>query len=480
MPISSRVVLLIILLLATALRLTAFFDNHFHADEALFASWARLITIWRDPLLLAQPVDKPPLLFYLQALAYPMSGPVEWAARLPNTIASLLLVPLTAVFSWRLFHNILSALAAALLVALSPMAIQFSATAFTDPLLCALLIAAMLFVAGSPRPFLSGFCFGLAVLTKHQAWLFLPLLIGLAWLNDWRARQWKRLAAGLLPPLLLLFIWQIARSGTLDLWGSQLNNFGGLRAAWSWEVAPRLYAWADLWPLTLGSKSMLLLFLLSIPLIWFSHPKKSDAPALADRLITLFLLGYVALHWLLAVPVWDRYLLSLVPLAAIILGRGLALAVGWLRVRYPVPLFPAALLFLAMLVVMQMDAAVAARDGQFATGGQRNGDSGAWQVAGYMDDAPYGTVLYDHWYSWHWQYAFIDKGVYTSWFPHPAGLAADLQVFGNSEGDRFLVVPADDRALPVRRAVEEAGYALSQVLRTNSEPGMILYRVLPS
>ena len=52
MPKSSRVLLLLIILwLAALLRFPALFNNHFHADEALFASWARLIAIGRDPLL---------------------------------------------------------------------------------------------------------------------------------------------------------------------------------------------------------------------------------------------------------------------------------------------------------------------------------------------------------------------------------------------------------------------------------------------
>ena len=480
MPTSSRVVLLIILLLATALRIAAFFDNHFHADEALFASWARLIAIWRDPLLLAQPVDKPPLLFYLQALAFPLFGPLEWSARVPDMVASLLLVPLTAVFSWRLFGSSASALSAALLVAMSPMAIQFSGTAFTDPLLCALLVAALLFVVASPRPFWSGFCFGLAVLTKHQAWLFLPLLTGLVWLNGWQALQWRRMAAGFLPPFLLFLAWQLVRGGGLDLWSSQLNNFGGLRLAWSWELAPRLDAWADLLSLTLGSWLMLALFLLSIPVVWFSSPKRGDTPALADRLIILFIAGYLALHWLLAVPVWDRYLLPLVPLSAVIVGRGIGLALHWLPDHHPGRRYPGMLLILAFIAAVQMSTAVAARNGHFPVGGQRNGDSGAWEVAEYLAGTPYGTVLYDHWYSWHWQYFFIDRGVYTSWFPYPAGLVDDLDVFGKAAGDRYLVLPADDQALPVRRAVEEAGFEMRQVLHTDSQPGMILYRITPS
>ena len=83
--------------------------------------------------------------------------------------------------------------------------------------------------------------------------------------------------------------------------------------------------------------------------------------------------------------------------------------------------------------------------GSFAVGGRRDADQGAWQVADYLDSAPYGTVLYDHWFSWHWRYAFIDKGVYTSWFATSRRvLAEDLQSSGTTPGDRYLVVPNDD------------------------------------
>jgi 4-amino-4-deoxy-L-arabinose transferase-like glycosyltransferase len=480
---TSRVFLLFIILLATGLRLPGFFGNHFHADEALFASWARLIAIWRDPLLLAQAVDKPPLLFYLQALAFPMFGPVEWAARMPNMTASILLIPLTAVFSWRLFHNNLAALVTALLLATSPMAVQFSPTAFIDPLLAAFLIAALLFTAGRSRPLWSGLFFGLAVLTKYQAWLFLPLMGSLAWLASWKWDQWKNFIIGFLPLFLMLLAWQMIRSGSLNLWSAQISNYGGLRTAWSWELLPRLVGWADLWPISLGSWLMVLFFLAGCLIVWFSRPTKSDSPALADRLLTLFILGYLALHWLLAVPLWDRYLLPVMPLAAIITGRGIGIIserISWRGNR--IRMLPHILLLSALLLIatFQISPALAARDGFYPVGGQRNADRGAWQVAQYLDKAPYGTVLYDHWFSWHWRYAFIDKGVYTSWFEHPAGLVEDLQVFGSTPGDRYLVLPDDQSAIPVLRSVQEANFIPLEVLHTDVRPGMILYLLEPS
>ncbi|MFQ5421605.1 MAG: glycosyltransferase family 39 protein, partial [Anaerolineae bacterium] len=124
-----RLVVLVITALALFWRLPGLFANGFQADEALFASFARTIAVWRDPLLVLQPVDKPPLLFYAQAAFYPMFGPVQWAARLPDFIASILLIPLTARLVWRWYGDGLAAVMTAVLLAFSPLAIQFSPTA---------------------------------------------------------------------------------------------------------------------------------------------------------------------------------------------------------------------------------------------------------------------------------------------------------------------------------------------------------------
>ena len=97
--------------------------------------------------------------------------------------------------------------------------------------------------------------------------------------------------------------------------------------------------------------------------------------------------------------------------------------------------------------------------------------------AEYLADEPYGTVLYDHWYSWQWRYHLFDKGVYVSWFPYPTALAEDLTAFGDNEGTRYIVLPDTAAALPVQRALRNADFTLIEQLRTDYQPGMILYRV---
>ncbi|MCB0008936.1 MAG: hypothetical protein KDE04_20860, partial [Anaerolineales bacterium] len=81
-PFGFRLALIGLILLGVWLRLPGIWANTFHADEALFATWARHIAVWKDPLLVSQLVDKPPLLFYLQALFYPLlATPAGWPAR---------------------------------------------------------------------------------------------------------------------------------------------------------------------------------------------------------------------------------------------------------------------------------------------------------------------------------------------------------------------------------------------------------------
>jgi hypothetical protein len=507
-------------LLGAALRLHGLFANTFHADEALFASWARLIAVWRDPLLLTQPVDKPPLLFYSQALFYPLFGPVEWAARLPSLLASLLLIPLTAQLARRLGGDRTAALVAAAVVAVAPLAVQFSATAFSDPLLTFWLTVALVLVVPSPlgrglgrgssRPGWAGLCLGLALATKYQAALFLPLLVGLAWLSGWRAREWARGLAGLTVVLAVVALWAAARADGAGLVARQWANVGGLRLAWSWELGPRLAEQGRLWRLGLGGP---LLALGGAALAGVAVSRRARAwLGAADALLALFVLAYALLHWLWAVPAWDRYLLPVLPIVVALLGRGVSAvwrAAGGnaedaeetrrarrepmdfsalLRVfslRAPRSERPgkgptAGRVILAALVivvvVLHMPVAANARAGRYPIGGQPAADGGAARVAVALADAPYGTVLYDHWYSWHWRYQLFDGRVYVSWFPHADALLADLAAFGGSGPARYVALPRDGSAAPVARRLGEAGYRLVAVPGP-AEAAMGLWRI---
>jgi 4-amino-4-deoxy-L-arabinose transferase-like glycosyltransferase len=463
--------LVILMLVAFWLRLPGLFGNTFHADEALFASWARQIAVWRDPLLAGQPVDKPPLLFYAMALFYPLQGAVMWAARLPNWLASLMLVPLTAVCFWRLYGWRAGGMAAAVVVAGAPLAVQFSATAFTDPLLLFWLMGGLTLAVGQPgqrRPGWAGVCLGLALATKYQAVLFLPLLLGVGWLMGYGRRQWGRLVAGVLVVGTAVLLWEVARTGGFTLWNAQAQNYGGVRLIWAWELGPRLMAWGELGQTAVSGALFILLGLAWLVVLWHGW-RTNDAHGRLDLLLTLFVAGYGLLHWLTAVPVWDRYLLLLLPLAALLLGRGLMLLTAS---RLPMP---DDRLLLLLLVGVLLLPAWGARNGRYPLGSSPTADGGAAEIAAHLADAPYGTVLYDHWYSWQWRYHLFDKRVYVSWFPDGAALADELAVFGRDGQPRYLVLPQTAVAQPIVRAVTEAGFTLQPVANADT---ITLYQLL--
>ena len=165
-------------LVAIILRIIPWLTNFpLHRDEALYGYWARLIASGRDPLLVTPWVDKPPLVLYLLAASIKAFGASELALRLPGLIASLLLVLVTFGFARRAY-GVRVALIAGGLLTLSPFAILFAPTAFTDPWLALWLVAAA-WAALARRPFLAGLLLGLAVASKQQGMLGVPLVFAL-------------------------------------------------------------------------------------------------------------------------------------------------------------------------------------------------------------------------------------------------------------------------------------------------------------
>jgi 4-amino-4-deoxy-L-arabinose transferase-like glycosyltransferase len=490
-----------LLALAFALRLPGLFANSFHADEALYASWARLIHAGHDPLLQMVLVDKPPLLFYLQAAFFPLFGPLEWAARLPNFIASLALVPLTGRLAYQLYGKEAAAWGAAVVAACSPFLVQFSPTAFTDPLMVTLAVAALVLLLNG-RPAWSGLFWGLSLAAKHQALFFLPLLLYL-WrptTNDERPTfssfvvgRWSFLS-GAAVPLALLLIWEWMQGGA-NTFTAALLNFGGLRLAWSWELWPRLTAWAKMLPLLISAPwavAALVFLLVSrqssvlLPSSFFLRPssfvpRPSSFVPLPSSLV-LFSLAYLLFHWLTAVPVWDRFLLPLAPLTAVLVGS------LWTRIsringsnKSVNPANPCSnSRFAILLFLVLLPGAIMAADGRYPLGGTRDADQGAAQISQFLANEPYGTVLYDHWYGWQWRYHLFDSRVYVSWFAHPQGLADDLTAFFDDDHARYLVVTAGNGRLPVERAIYDNGFMLELVctaVNPDGQPTMLLYRV---
>lgn len=481
------------LLVAAGLRLSTLFASGLHSDEALFATWARLIGTWQSPMLRQEVVDKPPLLFYLQALFYPLLGTADfWVSRIPNLVASILVVPLIIRLTWLLYGDWMAAAIAGILIVFSPLLRTFSATAFTDPLVTTLLIASLVMAVSGEldcKPwaskgrergsavrdaFMAGLFMGLAIVTKYQAALFIPLQASLAWLRGaWQGR-WRPWLLGLIAPLLALIVWGQLRGETLALVQQQMANYGGLRASWSWELWSRLEQWGSLWSETLNAPVLVFGFILVSPIFLALLIQHQDRNTAFDQLLILFLLAYVLLHWFIAVPIWPRYLLPVTPLAYVLLGRFVGRVVRFLQPTIPLKkdLLQGGVVFVITAFVALSALTGAERDARL--GALETEPASAAQIAEALSGAPYGTVLYDHWYSWQLRYFLMDSRIFVSWFSHPDALVDDLDAFLHGEENRYVLVPRRPDATVLLRTLHAAGYRL---IVARALPDVILYRI---
>jgi 4-amino-4-deoxy-L-arabinose transferase-like glycosyltransferase len=466
--------------LAFALRVPLLNGPRFHPDEALFASFARAIAVWRDPLLAAAPVDKPPLLFYLQAICYPFLGPKEMAARLPNLFASLVTVALTYKVTARLAFSAedsshhggwRAGVLAALLAALSPLAVAFGATAFTDPLMVTWAMASLL-AASSARPGWAGFWLGLGLATKYQAALFLPLVGGLVCLQTRSsgARRvstaWARFGGGAAGPAGAVVIWELVRTGRFSLVGSQVASYGAARLLLPEEWGPRLIEWVGLARYLIPPPWLAVL--LALALAWTLG--RRPPPLL---LTAGWVVGYFLVHWLMNIHPWDRYLLPVVPVVGLMVGQAVAGLADRLLPALARGLLP------VVVGVLLLPAAIGAAGGALPIGGDHGTFDGIEQIGAFFADYPYGTVLYDHWLSWELRYYLFDSRVYVSWFPDARTLIRDLQAFG-ADPPRFLVIPAWESPGPLLQPARSAGFDLEPVMharRADGSTSFILYQI---
>jgi 4-amino-4-deoxy-L-arabinose transferase-like glycosyltransferase len=476
-------VLLLILLLGLALRLPPLVRDPLHQDEALYGYWGRLISSGRDPWLSGVPVDKPPLVPYLIAGSQVVFGTSELSLRLPALAASLLAIPLVAALARALYRDRHVARVAAAVVALTPFPVLFGAAGFTDAVLVAAWLAAAVAVLRG-RWGWAGLMLGLAFAGKQQALILAPLVLALGtlrgrlWPAGWRATG--RFLVGFAAVLAAVFGWNAVRvagqDGGVGFWGQSVLSYGGLRLIWGTELVPRLRGWLGLggyllgWPVLSGLMGLAGVVLLGRALA-ARHPTRA---ALADVVLMTFTLFYLLLHWLVAFPVWDRYLLPLVPVLALLVGRGVALLSAAARVRQGGKVSVPALNLVVVGVLLASGAWAAS--GRVPVGGDHGAYDGLREVVAFLKRLPVGTVLYDRWLSWHYDYYLFDAYLYRAGFPSPDWLAADAAAFYDGR-PRYLVLPGWESAGRLQRSLAGAGLAMAPVLRTYGRNGALSFTV---
>ena len=473
----SRWALVPLLMLAWALRLPPILDNRFHPDEALYGYWSFLIGCGWDPWLVTVPVYKPPLLPYLIAVSQALFGNHEFAVRLPGLAAGLLTIPLVAALAHSLYRDRWVAATAALGVALSPFAILFSATAFTDPPMVALGLGACV-AAARHRPAWAGLLAGLACATKQTGLVWvLPVIV----IQISNPKSLLFVICHFSFVIGLVFAWDAVRvaQGAESFWRVGVAGYGGLRLIWSQELWARLRGWIGLMRYLFISPAVNGALLVGLPvLVWsgiqisnlksqISNPSRHTRESLADLYLISFFLIYFLLHWLWAFPVWDRYLLPLVPVLAVLLARVLALFASY--ARHPIRALPLFIVHCSLFICLILPAWNGSHS-RYPVGGDHGAYDGIDKVAAFLRGLPEGSVVYQHWLGWQYAYYLFDGPAYLAYWPTPAWLAQDVRGFG-AKDPHYITFPSWESSARVERALAGVGYGLEPVLTTTRRDG---------
>ena len=506
MPNKPLLSIIAVLLVGAVLRFHALGqDVRFHPDEALFVTFARQAAVQGDWLLHGS-LDKPPLTIYINALALTAFGitPLpdgvltldirrgEFAARIPGLFASLMLIALVYALAKRLYlRDARTPITAALLVALSPLAAAFSATAFTDGLMLLCLMLA-LWMSSRRRWLWAGVWLAAGLWCKQQAVLYVPLVLAVGWAFERRAGQSLtlsrviRFVVPILLGFLLLLVWDNSREQSTSMWALATTNNDPGRLVRLDELLPRLAAWWQYAAYLFGSPLLTaaLLFIGGIGLISIARYtyKESSVVGTAYMLsvtrklpvqgiLIAYILFYALLHWLVAINIYDRYLLLILPLLVLLVARSITALLDRYLIgsRYQV-------ILLIGIGSLMLPAVWAATDGRLPIGGDRGRHNGIEQVADYLNNQRLGAIVYDRWLGWELGYymgTWSDKR--RVYYPTPAAFAAGA-LRQPDRAPRYFVVPDWADATAWLDALRQTGFS---VTRTYDQAPFAVYELLP-
>lgn len=460
-------------------------------------------------------------------------------------LAALLASGISLALLWLIAHRLHGprvAIGALALFALSPLAVRLSPTLFTDPWLTLWLLLG-LWAALGRRPWLAGIACGFAYATKQQALLFLPLLLAVLLLSQrWpvapfspqivapRRLAWRWLNGFAIVAVAVLWWDSLRWQWMPSYWDRSAQTYGGLALALDAGLPQRLAQWGELlgygfiWPLWLAVAALVLWALSNLaarrlalrhgeqlasrhaerawhatraaamdqrslptrgpsgcPIVG-TAPVRSDSRWL-DALLLAYVAGYLLLHIATNLAPWDRYLLPLLPLLALLLAHAAFWAwdatvaavqpagrAGWVRRAAS-----AGLVFgLLYAVFMASFARLPLGDGGAYDGVQ--------QVAAHMRSAePSDVILYHHWLGWHYNFYLYDAAAELRWWQDPADLA--YKAAANSGQRQIIAFPAGRGQEAVQAALAAVGMSLSPVLAAmdpRGAPSVTLYSIEPA
>jgi hypothetical protein len=338
-----------------------------------------------------------------------------------------------------------------------------------------------LLAATASRLGLAGVLAGLAAATKQQALLYLPLVVALAALvprpksHGPRRSAWLRFALGFAMIAVAVICWDLARVQRPGFFAQSLISYGGLAAARPEVLAERAVAWLQLVGSFWTSPNLNGLLLAGL-LAWWAGAllRWQSRWTWSDAVLAAFVIGFLLFHWLVGFQVWDRYLLGLVPLAALLAARALTSLSGAVRRPSWRSAWNAGLFLIALALLVSP--ALQATKGLLPLGGDHGAYDGIDDLADCMrEQAAPGSVLYHAWLGYHHRFYLYGAPLRLHWYPDLDDLARDATIYRREP--RYIAFPSWRDAAPAQAALARASIALSPVMETNRRDGSVSFRL---
>lgn len=447
--------------LSFALALSALNRFPLREDEAIYSFWA--LHGWRvDPFFLKVWPDKPPFFLGALALAFQVWGASQASGRFLNILLTLLTALVVGATARRLWGTQRS-LVTTTLYLFNPFVLSFASTVYTDPMFV-LAGQLALWAALTGGAFGAGFWLAVAIMTKQQGVLYIPLILAVLWTAPVLAiaghqqrpwQRWGRFVVGALLVLAPVFYWDYSRWAVAPSpWDLGVRNYGALQLLPPGQWLARSGEWAGLlWYFT---ASWLAWFVLAFLLLWRCRGLLTTVvtPRAPISWLLLWCGGFLVFHSVTTIQPWDRYLLPLAP-PFCLLAAGLLPKVDWGEFQRP------AIRWVALgglsLLLLLLPALAAAR-GKLPIGGDHGDYTGLTEAIVWLQrEAPSGSILYQQRLGWQYQFYLYDElasgAIDLRWFPTSTYLAANAAQ--SPAVARFLVLPdwTPQPNLPLQLAV---------------------------
>jgi hypothetical protein len=311
---------------------------------------------------------------------------------------------------------------------------------------------------------------------------FTVLPFGSSWVSRRLAKAILLLALGFLAVCLAVVCWDLViRVNCVNFLTASAARYGGLRVVAPERILPRLQAWSRQLHYLTGSRLLDAVLILGVPPLLGAGVwrRRRDSGWLLDWALVAFFLYFVGVHTLLSFSVWDRYMLGLVPVVAILLARVMLLPLDLLldRIGQSTRMRVAYLASLAVLLsaVMVAPTQVALRYG-FPVGGDHGAFLGIDDVADYFrGNAPPGSIVFHKWLAWHYSFYMFDLPLDYYYYPdHDFVLSSAERLPGLK---KYVVFPSWTSSDELEKVLSERGWGLVQLYRTYRPDGTVSFTI---